>query len=48
VILIPMMNPTAIAAARAWIAAACEKVGREPSTVRVGALVVTAPDLDEF
>jgi 5,10-methylenetetrahydromethanopterin reductase len=48
VILIPMMNPTAIAAARARIDAACEKLGRDPKTVRVGALVVTAPEMDEF
>jgi len=45
VILIPMMNPTAIAAARRRIDEACATAGRDPKTVRVGALVVTAPDL---
>ena len=48
VILIPMMNPTAIASARERINAACAQTGRDPKSVRVGAPVVTAPELDEF
>lgn len=48
VILIPMMNPTAVAAAKERIVDACKKVGRDPSEIRVGALVVTAPDLSDF
>jgi probable F420-dependent oxidoreductase len=48
VILIPMMNPKAIADAKQRIVDACKKVGRNPDEIRVGALVVTAPDLDEF
>jgi probable F420-dependent oxidoreductase len=47
VILIPMMNPTAVAAAKQRIVQACERIGRDPAEVRVGALVVTAPDMDE-
>ncbi|MHB8690895.1 MAG: TIGR03857 family LLM class F420-dependent oxidoreductase [Solirubrobacteraceae bacterium] len=46
VLLIPMLTPTAVAAAKERIATACERVGRDPGTVRVAALVVTAPDLD--
>jgi probable F420-dependent oxidoreductase len=46
VLLIPMLTPTAVAAAKERIAIACERVGRDPGTVRVAALVVTAPDLD--
>jgi alkanesulfonate monooxygenase SsuD/methylene tetrahydromethanopterin reductase-like flavin-dependent oxidoreductase (luciferase family) len=48
VILIPMMNPTAIAAAKQRIVDACAKIGRDPSEIRVGALVVTAPDLSDY
>jgi probable F420-dependent oxidoreductase len=47
VLLIPMMNPTAVRAAKERIVAACEQAGRDPSTIRVVALVVTAPDLAE-
>jgi probable F420-dependent oxidoreductase len=48
VLLIPMMNPTAVAAAKQRIVDACEKTGRDPNEIRVGALVVTAPDMDDF
>jgi 5,10-methylenetetrahydromethanopterin reductase len=48
VILIPMMNPTAVAAAKQHIVDACERVGRNPADIRIAALVVTAPDLDDF
>lgn len=46
VLLISMMNPHAVAAAKQRIVEACERVGRDPDEVRVVALVVTAPDLD--
>jgi 5,10-methylenetetrahydromethanopterin reductase len=48
VILIPMMNPKAIGDAKQRIVDACTKIGRDPDEIRVGALVVTAPDLDDF
>ena len=48
VILIPMLNPTGVAAAKERIVKACKKIGRDPSEIRVGALVVTAPDLSDF
>jgi len=48
VILIPMMNPTAIAAAKQRLVDACEKIGRDPDTLRIAALVVTAPDMADF
>jgi probable F420-dependent oxidoreductase len=47
VLLIPMLTPSAVRAARERIAAACDRAGRDPSSVRVAALVVTAPDLDD-
>jgi probable F420-dependent oxidoreductase len=47
VLLIPMMNPTAIAAAKQRVVEACERVGRDPDEVRIAALVVTAPDMAE-
>jgi 5,10-methylenetetrahydromethanopterin reductase len=46
-LLIPMLTPSAVRAARERIAAACDRAGRDPSSVRVAALVVTAPDLDD-
>ncbi|PQM45396.1 TIGR03857 family LLM class F420-dependent oxidoreductase [Mycobacterium talmoniae] len=48
VILIPMMNPTAVAEAKARIVESCERIGRDPNSIRVGALVVTAPNLSDF
>jgi len=48
VILIPMMNPKAVSDAKQRIVDACERTGRDPDAIRVGALVVTAPDLDDF
>jgi 5,10-methylenetetrahydromethanopterin reductase len=48
VILIPMMNPKAVGDAKARIVDACEKAGRDPDEIRVAALVVTAPDMDDF
>jgi probable F420-dependent oxidoreductase len=48
VILVPMLTPVAVAAAKTRLVDACLRVGRDPATVRVAALVVTAPDLDDF
>jgi 5,10-methylenetetrahydromethanopterin reductase len=48
VLLIPMMNPSAVADAKGRIVAECERIGRDPNEIRVAALVVTAPDLDDF
>jgi probable F420-dependent oxidoreductase len=48
VLLIPMMNPTAVAAAKARLVEACQRIGRDPSEIRLAALVVTAPDLSDF
>lgn len=45
VLLVPMMNPKAVYDAKQRITAACEKIGRDPDSIRVVALVVTAPDL---
>lgn len=45
VLLIPMMNPHAVAAAKQRIVDACEQVGRDPDEIRIAALVVTAPEL---
>ena len=47
VLLIPMLTPSAVAAAKQRIANACERAGRDPSSVRIAALVVTAPNLDD-
>jgi probable F420-dependent oxidoreductase len=47
VLLIPMMNPTAVAAAKQRIVDACTKIGRDPDEIRVAALV-TAPDLSDY
>lgn len=48
VILIPMMNPKAVSDAKQRLVDACKKIGRDPDEIRVAALVVTAPDLDDF
>ncbi len=48
VILIPMLNPTGVAAAKERLVKACERIGRDPSEIRVDALVVTAPNLSDF
>jgi 5,10-methylenetetrahydromethanopterin reductase len=48
VLLIPMMNPRAISDAKQRIVDACERVGRDADEIVIVALVVTAPDLDDF
>jgi probable F420-dependent oxidoreductase len=47
VILPPVFTPQATAAAVDRIREACERIGRDPDTVRVCQSVITAPDLDE-
>lgn len=46
-LLIPMLTPDAVRAAKQGIVAPCEQVRRAPGTVRIAALVVTAPDLSD-
>jgi 5,10-methylenetetrahydromethanopterin reductase len=48
VLLIPMLNPEAVAGSVQRIREACERIGRDPDTVRICALVVTAPELEDF
>jgi alkanesulfonate monooxygenase SsuD/methylene tetrahydromethanopterin reductase-like flavin-dependent oxidoreductase (luciferase family) len=47
VILPPMLTPDAVAAAVTRIRSACEKIGRDPASIRIVAPVVTAPDMDD-
>lgn len=47
VLLPPVFTPRATEAAVARIRAACERVDRDPATVRICQCVITAPDLDE-
>lgn len=48
IMLCPLLTPGATRAARKNIDVACERIGRDPGTVRVAQCVITAPDLDEF
>jgi probable F420-dependent oxidoreductase len=48
VLLPPMFTPEATRKAVRRIDAACERIGRDPATVRVCVPVVTAPDMDEI
>jgi probable F420-dependent oxidoreductase len=48
VILPPMLVPEATAAAVERIRVACERIGRDPSEIRIVQPVVTAPNMDEF
>jgi 5,10-methylenetetrahydromethanopterin reductase len=48
VLLVPMMTPDAVAEAVMRIRSECERIDRDPASVRVAALVVTAPDMDEL
>jgi probable F420-dependent oxidoreductase len=48
VLLPPMLTPAAVADAVQRIRTECERIGRDPDSVRVAALVVTAPDMDDF
>jgi 5,10-methylenetetrahydromethanopterin reductase len=47
VLLIPNLTVAATRAAVGRIRAACEKIDRDPGTVRIAQCVVTAPDLDD-
>jgi probable F420-dependent oxidoreductase len=46
VVLPPVFTPAATKAAVARIHDACERIGRDPATVRICQSVITAPDLD--
>ncbi|TMD91062.1 MAG: TIGR03857 family LLM class F420-dependent oxidoreductase [Chloroflexi bacterium] len=48
VILPPMLTPKATAAAVGRIREACERIDRDPASIRIVQPVVTAPDMDEF
>ncbi|HWF56107.1 MAG TPA: TIGR03857 family LLM class F420-dependent oxidoreductase [Solirubrobacteraceae bacterium] len=47
VMLPPVINPRATARAVARIREACERIGRDPSEVRIAQAVITAPELDD-
>jgi probable F420-dependent oxidoreductase len=47
VILPPLFTPDAVAAAVARLREACERIDRDPASLRVVACVITAPDLAE-
>jgi 5,10-methylenetetrahydromethanopterin reductase len=47
VVLPPIFTPAATSAAVARIHDACERIGRDPASVRICQAVVTAPDLDD-
>lgn len=47
VLLPPVFTPDATAAAVARIRSACDRVGRDPETVRICQCVITAPDLSD-
>lgn len=47
VMLPPVLTPQATAKAVARIREACERIGRDPSEVRISQAVITAPDLSE-
>jgi probable F420-dependent oxidoreductase len=48
VLLPPMLTPAAVGDAVERIRTECERIDRDPDSVRVAALVVTAPDMDDF
>ncbi|EHB56464.1 Luciferase-like, subgroup [Mycolicibacterium rhodesiae JS60] len=48
VLLVPNLTPDGTAAAVQRIRSACERIGRDPTTVRIAQCVVTAPELDEL
>lgn len=47
VLLIPNMTPEATAESVRRIRSECEKIGRDPKSIRIAQCVITAPDLDE-
>jgi len=48
VLLVPNMTPDATAAAVRRLHVACERIDRDPATLRIAQCVVTAPELDEL
>jgi probable F420-dependent oxidoreductase len=48
VLLVPMMTPDATRDAVQRIRQECERIDRDPASVRICSLVVTAPDMDDF
>ena len=48
VLLVPTMTPDAVRRSVERIHAECERIDRDPATIRIVALVVTAPDLADF
>lgn len=48
VLLPPMLLPEVTAAAVQRLHEACERIGRDPASLRIAQSVVTAPDLDDF
>src|ERR1700757_913858 len=48
VLLVPSLVPDAVHAAVERLRVACDRIDRDPATLRVCALAVTAPDMDEF
>lgn len=47
VLLVPNMTPQATHEAVGRIRAACERIGRDPNSIRIAQCVVTAPELDD-
>lgn len=47
VLLVPTMTPEASHASVTRIREACERIGRDPGSIRIAQCVITAPDLDE-
>lgn len=48
VLLVPMMTPEAVREAVERVHSECERIGRDPASVKIAALVVTAPEMDDF
>jgi probable F420-dependent oxidoreductase len=48
VLLVPTMTPEATRASVTRIREACERIGRDPRSIRIAQCVITAPDLDEL
>lgn len=47
VLLVPNMTPEATRAAATRIREECERIGRDPSSIRIAQCVITAPELDD-
>lgn len=48
VLLVPNMTPEATHASVTRIREACERIGRDPASIRIAQCVITAPELDEL